>query len=320
MSEQPPSPSTTPVQEPVKGSSDFNTIIFMVILSFACALILSILASALAKPKEIAKDLDRSKQMMIAAKILNHEGNFIIRDNEGKYVPAKYSKDGILIPGTADDIATRSQLLEVYKSRLVPMLVDDKGNLTTFEKANLKEEAYTSEYRKTGYYKEPLKLLYQILPNPKSDTKIDKTKEQVEGYVIPVNGYGLWDAIYGYLAIKPDGNTIIGITWYDQKETPGLGANISEAPWQNLFPGKYLFQESASGQTDFKTAPLGIIVVKGKVSDVLGDSPKAKSAVDGMAGATLTGNGVTDAYRDVLAPYRPFLMKLHEENSKNKKS
>lgn len=72
VSEQPPSPSISPVQEPVKGNSDFNTIVFMVILSFACALILSILASALAEPKEIAKDLDRSKQMMIAAKILNH--------------------------------------------------------------------------------------------------------------------------------------------------------------------------------------------------------------------------------------------------------
>ena len=61
--------------------------------------------------------------------------------------------------------------------------------------------------------------------------------------------------------------------------------------------------ESPDGKTDFKTAPLGITVVKGKVSEVLGNSPKAKSAVDGMAGATLTGNGVTDAYRDVLSAY-----------------
>ena len=45
--------------------------------------------------------------------------------------------------------------------------------------------------------------------------------------------------------------------------------------------------ESPDGKTDFKTAPVGIIVVKGKVSEVLGNSPKAKSAVDGMAGATL---------------------------------
>ncbi len=58
--------------------------------------------------------------------------------------------------------------------------------------------------------------------------------------------------------------------------------------------------QSPDGKTDYKAAPIGIIVVKGKVSEVLGDTPKSKSAVDGMAGATLTGNGVTDAYRDVL--------------------
>lgn len=325
MPEQPPSQVTTQesTKEPEKGTSDFKTIVFMVILSFACAFILSMLASALAKPKEIAKDLDRSKQMMIAAKILNHEGNFIIRDSEGNYIPAKYTKDGILVPGTENDIATRDQLIDVYRRRLIPLLVDEKGNLTTFAKANIKEEQYINDFKKTGYYKQPNMLIYKILPNPsledKAETKKEEGKDEAEGYVIPVNGFGLWDAIYGYLAIKTDGDTVIGITWYDQKETPGLGANISEAQWQNLFPGKLIFQESPSGQTDFKTAPLGIVVVKGKVAEVLGDSPKSKSAVDGMAGATLTGNGVNDAYKDVLAPYRPFLIKLHEENSKSNK-
>lgn len=318
MSEQQPSLGETPEQQPsgpMKGASDLNTIIFMVILSFVCALILSVLASALAKPKEIAKDLDRSKQMMIAAKILTHEGHFIMRNSEEVLVPAKYI-NGALVPGSEKDVATNSQLIEVYKNRLIPMLVDEKGNLTTFEQAHLNEDQYIAQYKKTGYYKEPLKIIYKILPNSDSVIKSEANKEQIEGYVIPVNGYGLWDAIYGYLAIKPDGNTIIGITWYDQKETPGLGANIAEAPWQNLFPGKQLFQEGAGGQTDFKTAPLGIVVVKGKVADVLGDAPKSKSAVDGMAGATLTGNGVTDAYRDVLGPYRPFLINLHEKYSK----
>ena len=104
-------------------------------------------------------------------------------------------------------------------------------------------------------------------------------------------------------------DTIIGISWYDQKETPGLGANIAEAPLAEFISWQAFISRVPGGTTDFETAPLGITVVKGKVSDVLGDSPKAKSAVDGMAGATLTGNGVTDAYRDVLAQYRPFLIK-----------
>lgn len=284
----------------------------MVILSFASALILSILASALEKPKEIAKEIDRSEQMMIAAKLLDHEGHFLTLDKEGKLVPAKLEGNR-LVPDSNKPIASKEQILELYKKQFVPLLVNKSGELKTFKELNINQDEYIANFRKTGYYKEPWMLIYKILPN---DQK--KEGEATDGFVIPINGFGLWDAIYGYLAIKPDGDTVIGTSWYDQKETPGLGANIAEAYWQNLFPGKKIFQESPDGKTDFKSAPLGITVVKGKVSEVLGNSPKAKSAVDGMTGATLTGNGVTDAYKDVLAPYRPFLIKLHEAFEKKK--
>ncbi len=306
--------SPQPNESVPAGESSLNTIIFMAVLSLICALILSVLASVLAEPKAIAKDLDRSKQMMIASKILDYDGYFLIQNDKGELEPAKYLKDGILVPGTKDDIATNAQLLDVYKVRLLPSLTDNKGNITTFENAKISLEQYIADFKKSGYFKQPYKLFYQIMPNP---TEGGKGDDKPIGYVIPINGYGLWDAIYGYLAIKPDGNTIIGISWYDQKETPGLGANISEAPWQNLFPDKKIFMSGPDGNTDFKTAPIGILVVKGKVSEVLGDVPKAKSAVDGMAGATLTGNGVTDAYRIVLEAYRPLLIKINSSQTKS---
>lgn len=300
-----------------KVSSNAYTIIFMVILSFICALILSVLASALAKPQELAKDLNKNKEMMIAAKIYNPLDYFQLPDGKGGYVPAKFSKDGILIADSNKIAPTKEQILEVYKKRLKPFLVDDKGNKLTFQEAKIDETAYLNDFRKRGYYTAPYKLIYEIRPNSASE---EKEPIKAEGYVIPVNGYGLWAAIYGFLAIKPDADTVIGISWYDQKETPGLGANIAETPWQNLFPGKLIFQPGADGKTDFKTAPLGIVVARGKVSEVFGDNPKAKSAVDGMAGATLTGNGVTKAYQDVLAAYRPFLLKLHAEEEKKENS
>jgi len=271
------------------------------------------------EPKAIAKDLDRNKQMMIAAKILSHEGYFLILDNEGKLIPAKYTPEGLLSSGSIHDIATKDQLLKIYKSRLIPMLVNKDGDLISFKTAGLNEEEYTNIFRKIGYYKQSYKLIYKLLPNPTGKTTAANTNSQKpEGYVIPINGFGLWDAIYGYIALKPDGNTVIGISWYDKKETPGLGANIAEPQWQNLFPGKKIFLENADGSVDYKTTPIGITVVKGKVAEVLGSSPKANSAVDGMSGATLTGNGVTDAYREVLDAYRPFFIKLHEANSGNK--
>lgn len=296
------------------------TLFFMTALSLCCAMILSVLASALKEPQERAKEIDRSQQMLIAARILNPLGYFQIDvtepQGEGskqeRLVPAKWSRVGQeLIPSQEIVYATEDQILDVYQKRIAAFLVNDQGQEFSFEQAKINKDAYVQDFRKSGYYKEPYKLIYKIFSNEKI---ADKEKPKVIGYVIPINGMGLWDAIYGYLAIKPDGNEVIGISWYDQKETPGLGANIAEAEWQSQFPGKRLFQESVEGGADFQSAPLGIVVVKGKVKEVLPNSPKALSAVDGMAGATLTGNGVTNAYRDTLAAYRPFLIRIHQEN------
>lgn len=306
--------SPQPEQNGPKTESNARTIIFIAILSLVCAIILSVLASVLAEPKERAKELDRSKQMLMAAKILDYNGNFLVENDKGEYIHGKYLKDGILVPGETKELATNAQIMEVYQKRLIPELTDSKGDTISFEKAGIDLNQYVADFKKSGYYKQPYKLFYKIMPNPSSDGKVD---DKPIGYMIPVNGYGLWDAIYGYLAIKPDGNTVIGISWYDQKETPGLGANMSEEPWQNLFPDKHIFMSSPDDKTDYKTTPIGIVVVKGKVSEVLGDVPKAKSAVDGMAGATLTGNGITDAYRDVLNAYRPLLIKINSSQQKS---
>lgn len=303
-------PNTTPLRQ-----RSSYTLIFMTVLSLVCAVILSILASALREPQEQARELDRSKQLLIAARILSPFGYFQVQDSEGNFVPAKIGQGGVLEPSDRNIFPSQSEILDVYRDRIRAFLVNDQGEETTFQKAKLDEQAYVQDFRKTGYYREPLKLIYKIFSNSKPGEEKDR---QIDGYVFPVNGMGLWDAIYGYLAIKPDGDTVIGISWYDQRETPGLGANITEADWQSQFPDKRIFQESSDGTTDFVTAPLGITVVKGRVNEVLGTSPRAKSAVDGMAGATLTGNGVTDAYRNVLTAYRPFLIKLHEEFKKSK--
>lgn len=295
------------------------TLLFMVILSLVCAVILSVLASALKEPQEMARELDRSKQMLIAARILSPYGYFQVQDAQGNYLPAQTTAEGVLEPSRKQVVPNQDQILEIYRNRIQAFLINDQGEPTTFQKAGIEEQKYVQDFRKTGYYKEPFKLIYTIFSNSKSGEQSSQRERPIEGYVIPVNGMGLWDAIYGYLAIKTDGNTVIGISWYDQKETPGLGANISEPDWQSQFPSKHIFQESANGQTNFNTAPIGITVVKGKVKEVLGDSPKALSAVDGMAGATLTGNGVTNAYRDILAAYRPFLLRIHKQNENKTK-
>jgi len=303
-------------EQPKTGFSDLKTIVFIITLSFICALILALLASSLSGPQQVAKELDRSKQMLMAARILSPGGYFQV-EKEGKYVPAEWKEGGVLEPSEKIVYPDQKALIEVYTKRLKPFLVSREGKITTFKEAGIDENEYISNNRKKGYYLLPEMLIYEILPNV-GEGKDEEKETKPIGYVIPINGYGLWDAIFGYLAVKPDGDTVIGIAWYEQKETPGLGAVITEPQWQAQFFGKKVFEESPDGKTDFKTAPLGITVVKGAVANVYGTKPKAKSAVDGIPGSTLTGNGVTKAYSDVLAPYRPFLIGLQkEEESKH---
>lgn len=61
---------------------------------------------------------------------------------------------------------------------------------------------------------------------------------QVTQVVLPFYGKGLWSMMYGFMSVQPDGNTVNGITYYDQGETPGLGGEIENPKWQAQFPGK----------------------------------------------------------------------------------
>lgn len=243
-----------------------------------CALILSILATALKTPQKNARELYRTTQLFVAAQIITHKGYFF----DGKE-------------------ATRAEILRVYKERITPMLTDTSGNIYSFKQVGIDEEAYMNEHEKFGFANLKYKLFYLI-----------KDKGKVSGYGIPVSGYGLWDAIYGFIVIAPNGDTIIGTTWYDQKETPGLGGNIATAQFQQEFIGKKIFKPLPSGETDFQTAPLGVRVLKGTVEDIIGDAPARENAVDGIPGASITCNGVTEAYRASLSPYRNFLLQVRK--------
>lgn len=304
---------------PKAATSDFQVLAFIVALCFVCAFLLAVVAYILKDKQQAAKEFDQSKQMLIATKILNHGGYFEILQEDGASVPAQFDPEKkILIPVEKATKATDEQIKSISALRIRPLLTDDAGNVFTLQEKGLNLAEYLSENKKVGYANQPLKLFYAILPNSEetsSLTEADVAKElnKISSFVIPVSGFGLWGPIYGYIALAKDADHVIGTTWYEHAETPGLGANITESWWQKQFYGKVIFQESPSGTTDFKTADIGLVVVKGKVVDVFGNAPKAKSAVDGMSGATLTGDGVTAAYRNSLTPYRPFLIKIHNE-------
>ena len=298
--------------------TDFQVLLFVVCMCFISGFLLALAAFSLEKPQQAAKEFDQSKQMLIAAKILNHAGYFEILQEDGTASRARFDVQAqVLIGDPNAPPALDDHIAKLAGLRIRPLITDKNGAVFSLEEKNLSLPSYLAENKKGGYASLPLKLFYALLPNEPTvgnmtSAEVAKDPSKVYAYVIPVSGFGLWAPIYGFIALGPNGDTVMGTTWYEHGETPGLGANITAPWWQNQFYGKVIFQESAGGKVDLQTADMGILVVKGKVRDVYGSSPKAKSAVDGMSGATLTGDGVTQAYRNSLSPYRPFLMKVHK--------
>jgi Na+-transporting NADH:ubiquinone oxidoreductase subunit C len=121
--------------------------------------------------------------------------------------------------------------------------------------------------------------------------------------ILPIYGEGYLAMMWGYLALDADLNTVRSLLFYEQEETPGLGAEIENEAWRRQWQGKRLRDE---------TGALRIRVSKEPVDP---GSPDFPYAVDGISGATRTGNAVTRIVRFWLGPdgYGPFLERLRSE-------
>jgi len=126
----------------------------------------------------------------------------------------------------------------------------------------------------------------------------------VTAYILPISGKGLWSTVYGYLALEQDGITIKGITFYKHGETPGLGGEIDKDWFKDSFKGKKI--ASPSGEL------VSVTIVKGKVIDRV-PSEEAYHCVDGISGATLTGNGINQFLKADLLKYEPYLKQIRQE-------
>lgn len=126
--------------------------------------------------------------------------------------------------------------------------------------------------------------------------------DETRQVILPVYGPGLWSTMYGYLALKPDGRTIVGLRFYEHAETPGLGDQVERSDWLAQWPGKQLFDDDGN---------VRIEVVRGQSAS----REDALYEVDGMSGATLTGIGVTNLLQYWAGPHAfgPFLDRLDDK-------
>lgn len=129
-----------------------------------------------------------------------------------------------------------------------------------------------------------------------------KDGTSIDQIILPVYGKGLWSTMLGYLSVSPDGNTIRGLRFYAHAETPGLGDQIDKEAWRALWVGKLVY-----GDGDEPS----IRVVRGPAPT---NSPDSIHLIDGMAGATLTGNGVSGLVRYWTGPhgFGPYLKNFRE--------
>lgn len=119
-------------------------------------------------------------------------------------------------------------------------------------------------------------------------------------YIVPVRGKGLWDAIWGYIALD-DKLVVQGVYFDHQGETPGLGANIKERFFMDDFKGEHILD----GDT-FK----GITASKSNADPK--NLNKTDFEVDAITGSTITGNGLSAMLKKDLALYVPFLKTLKQ--------
>jgi Na+-transporting NADH:ubiquinone oxidoreductase subunit C len=132
-----------------------------------------------------------------------------------------------------------------------------------------------------------------------------RQEDRVDQIVLPVRGRGLWATMYGYVAVDADLSSVRGITFYEHKETPGLGGEVENPLWRALWVGKQIFSDDGKVAIRVSTVSAG------------GSDMEARYAVDAVSGATFTMNSVTAMMQYWFGKHAfgPFLDRLRQNGA-----
>lgn len=219
-----------------------KTVGVVVAVCLVCSIIVSSAAVGLRSMQETNAALDKQSNIIEAAGLADKAAGDIAGTFE-KYVDEKYI-----------DLAT-GQYVE-----------KPSDNYDMYKAAKMPEYSVKVEGSNVGFQQRAsIASIYEVKDDAGKVTRI----------ILPVHGSGLWDLMYGFLAIDSDGNTVRELVYYQQKETPGLGGEVQNPSWKAKWDGKQLFDQ-------------GDVAIKIKKNA----SPSDPYAVDALSGATLTSNGV----------------------------
>ncbi|QDU85018.1 Na(+)-translocating NADH-quinone reductase subunit C [Planctomycetes bacterium Pla163] len=234
---------------------------FAVVLCLVCAAAVSVLAVELKPQQEANMLLDRRTNVLRVAGVLEtgetrtaEEINAFFEDGRIEYLVVERASGKVV-----DDPST----IEGIDSA-------ESFDATKWAKDNAKNDQLTSPIDPA--YKET-----QMRVVPAYLQVIKVTTDEVDCLVLPIQGYGLWSTLRGYLAVSRDLSHVIGITYYEHGETPGLGGEVDNPSWKAQFPGKEIYGDQGE--------PILEVKKSGMVTE-------PSHQVDGMAGATITTDGV----------------------------
>ena len=251
------------------------TILFAAAVSVACAALVAAAAVSLRERQEANAERYKQKNVLFAAALA--------RPDEGLSEEEVARRFAERITVRAVDLAT---------GELVP---EDKLDLRTYDARKARNDPKLSRPAPPNEARVARLPIYQTVYVVKG------THVGVEQVVLPIEGMGMWGMCYGFLALDRDGNTVRGLTFYEQKETPGLGGEISSPRWQALWVGRKAYDPSWEPR---------LTVIKGRAGPPEQDPHK----VDGLSGATITSIGVAHLVRFWLSKdgFAPYLARLRE--------
>ncbi len=189
--------------------------------------------------------------------------------------------------------------LDKHKNILKSVGLTEEGKAYSAEYV---EKLYSDNIKSLWVKADEGKIIHEKDRGPKDlPIYLYMKQDSVESYILPIESRGLWGKIYGYLAVKNDGTTIAGFTVYSHSETPGLGGEIEKQWFQKNFEGKKIVDRTGGF--------VSVGIAKGAVKERL-PSEKQPFYVDGISGATLTGNFLSAGLKEILLEYEPVAVRF----------
>ena len=235
----------------MQGSVAYN-LGFAALVCFVCAVLVASAAVSLRERQEANAALEKQRNVLIAAGLASgREG--LTREEVAQRSAA--------IRQVVIDLATGEELPDIDPQTF------DQSREAAEPSSSREAPPNTAQVERIPHRA----LVYQLLDE----------RGEIRLLILPVEGAGLWSTLRGFMALDADLDTIRGITFYEHKETPGLGGEVDNPKWKALWQGRKAFDES------FEPT---IAVIKGRA----GTAEEDPYHVDGLAGATITSRGVTN--------------------------